>query len=545
MSPKPAIFRPATLAALLCATSSVFVVADTFLRNVFAAEVEEIRIIGTNDLHMYLRPVYYRYLDEIKPWGPQPRDGDYLAKTAYEGKVGGMAHVATVIKRLRAETPNKNLVIDAGDTWHGAGLSLFDRGISMVKIMNTIGYDVMVPGNWEYFYPKEHFLKLVEQANFPVIAYNLTDKEWEDPVLEPYIIKTVGMLKVAIVGVTYPWTALTSSITGAAKWWKFGIKENEANELVKSIKQKENPDLIVFASHGGFGLDQKFAQRVNGIDVLGSGHTHDEIFDPVVWNNTIIFQAGAHGKYVASLDLKVRDKKVINFAYRLVKVTQDRIPADPDVKKLVNEAYRPYQDKLDEVIGHSNVLLYRRDYFQSPFGNLMSDALRKLENTDIAFFPAWRYGATILPGKITAEDVYNVIPTQGKIHTYTMQGKNLTTLLENILSGVTDKDPYTRVGGDMIRFSGMKLRYDLNKNSGERIVSLMVGDQPVQSEKNYTIASVHTRFQTSPLFGATNVKTTDKVFVEELIKYIKNHSPITTQLDDRIQSITSYEKIAN
>ncbi len=507
---------------------------------VLASETEQIRIITTNDIHFYLRPIYYRYLDEIKPWGPQSREGDYVTKAAYEGKIGGMAHVATVIKRLRSEKPGKTLLLDAGDTWHGSGLSIFDKGISMVKVMNAIGYDAMVPGNWDFFYPKEHLLNLIKQAKFPVIAYNLTDKEWEDPVLRQYIVRQIGKLKVAIVGLTYPWVALTSSIVGAAKWWKFGIKENEARELIREIRKSENPDLVIFVSHGGYGLDQKLARRVDGIDVLVSGHTHDEIFDPVVWNNTIIFQSGAHGRYVACLDLEVKDKKIAKFEYRLIRVNQDRIPPDPEIAKLVEEAYRPYQKRLSEVVGHTKVMLYRRDYWQSTLGNLITDALRASQKTDISFAPAWRYGATLLPGEITAEDVYNIVPTNGQIFTYSMRGKEIKTVLENILESVTDQDPYSRVGGDMIRFSGLKLVYDLRNAPGKRIVSMTVGGKPLSAEKSYTIASVHTRFQNNPLFGATNVKDTGKVFVEELIAYIRQHSPIISSLDDRIKPNGSF-----
>ncbi len=502
---------------------------------VLASETEQIRIITTNDIHFYLRPIYYRYLDEIKPWGPQSREGDYVTKAAYEGKIGGMAHVATVIKRLRSEKPGKTLLLDAGDTWHGSGLSIFDKGVSMVKVMNVIGYDAMVPGNWDFFYPKEHLLNLIKQAKFPVIAYNLTDKEWEDPVLRQYIVRQIGKLKVAIVGLTYPWVALTSSIVGAAQWWKFGIKENEARELIREIRKSENPDLVIFVSHGGYGLDQKLARRVDGIDVLVSGHTHDEIFDPVVWNNTIIFQSGAHGRYVACLDLEVKDKKIAKFEYRLIRVNQDRIPPDPEIAKLVEEAYRPYQKRLSEVVGHTKVMLYRRDYWQSTLGNLITDALRASQKTDISFAPAWRYGATLLPGEITAEDVYNIVPTNGQIFTYSMRGKEIKTVLENILESVTDQDPYSRVGGDMIRFSGLKLVYDLRNAPGKRIVSMTAGGKPLSAENSYTIASVHTRFQNNPLFGATNVKDTGKVFVEELIAYIRQHSPIISSLDDRIR----------
>jgi sulfur-oxidizing protein SoxB len=501
----------------------------------FASESEKIRIISTNDIHSYLRPLYYRYQDEPKPWGKQSIEGDYANKSEYEGKVGGMAYVATIIKKFRSEKPDSTLLVDSGDTWHGSGLSVFDRGVSMVKIMNKIGYDAMVPGNWEYFYDKDHLLELIDQADFPVVAFNLVDKDWGDPVLDQYTIKQVGNLKVAIIGMTYPWTALTSSIVGAAKWWKFGIQEKEAEELIAQIREEENPDLIVFISHGGYGYDQKFAQRVDGIDVLVSGHTHNAVFDPVIWNNTIIYEAGAHGENVSVLDVEVRDKKIKSYNYQLAKVNQQFVSADPEIEAMIEEAYQPHAKTLGEVIGLAEGVFYRRDYFQSTLGNLITDALRRTHATDISLFPAWRYGATLMPGKITVEDVYNIIPTGGEVSTYDMQGKHVRTLLENILDGVAGNDPYSRVGGDMIRFSGLKIVYDLANVRGEKIVAISMADnQAFDADKVYSIASVSTRFQNNPLFGATNVVDTGKLFAEELIAYIRVNSPISAALDERI-----------
>ena len=498
----------------------------------FAAE--SIRIITTNDIHTYLKPLYYRYLDEIKPWGEQSREGNYVQKASIEGKVGGMAHVATVIKKLKAERPGKNLVLDAGDTWHGAGISVFDKGVSMVKAMNAIGFDAMAPGNWEFMYSKDHFLDLIDLAQFPLIAFNLTDTEWDEPGLDSYVIRQVGKLKGALVGMTYPWTALTSAVAGSGRDFKFGIKENLAIEVMEEIRESEDPDLIIFVSHGGFGFDQKLAKRVDGIDLYLSGHTHDEIYDPVVWNNTILFQGGAHGKWVVSLDAFVENKKVVDYEYRLVKVMQNRVPADPEVQQIVEEAYRPHQATLNEEIGFTETMLNRRDYWQSTMWNLVTDALRERAGTDVSFFPAWRYGATILPGKILAEDVYNVVPTDGKIVTYSMNGKVLKELVENILQGVSGTDPYARVGGDMIRFSGMKLDCNLRAKAGSKIRSMLIGGQPMDELKEYSIASVHTRFQNNPMFGATNIKETNRIFVEELIEYVREKSPLNVQLDNRI-----------
>ncbi len=503
--------------------------------SVLASESERIRIISTNDIHSYLRPIYYRYLDEPKPWGKQSMEGDYANKSEYEGRTGGMAYAATIINRFRSEKPGKTILLDSGDTWHGSGLSAFDRGVSMVKIMNEIGYDAMVPGNWEFMYSKDHFLDLIDQANFPVIAYNLVDKDWGDPVLNQYTIKEVGGLRVAIVGMTYPWTALTSAINGAAKWWKFGIREGEAVELIELIRAEEKPDLIVFISHGGYGYDQKFAQRIDGIDIIVSGHTHNPVFDPVIWNDTIIYESGAHAEFVSSLDVEVKDKKIVSYNYQLVKVNQDYVPANPEIEKLVNEAYKPYSDKLSEVIGLAEGIFYRRDYWQSTLGNLITDALRSTQRTDLSFFPAWRYGATLMPGEITVEDVYNIIPTGGQVITYKMSGKQIRYLLENIIESVVSNDAYARVGGDMIRFSGINIVYDLGNAQGERIVSMTTADgQPFSANKDYSIASVNTRFQNNPLFGASNVITSDKTFAEELINYIRANTPIKASLDARI-----------
>ncbi|MDC0246866.1 bifunctional metallophosphatase/5'-nucleotidase [Deltaproteobacteria bacterium] len=508
---------------------------STFDKITFAADTESVRIITTNDIHTYLKPLYYRYLDDIKPWGTVSREGDYINKAKIEGKIGGMAYVATMIKKLRAEKPGKNLLLDAGDTWHGGGISFLDKGVSMVKVMNAIGYDAMVPGNWEFFYNNDHFLDLIESAKFPVIAFNLTDKDWEEPVLDQYIIRKIGKLKIAVIGFTYPWTALTSAATGAAKMYNFGIKEDAARELLSEIRKKEDPDLVILISHGGFGLDQKFAKRVSGIDVLLSGHTHDEVADPVVWNNTIVFQGGAHGKYVVSLDLDVKNKKVVDFEYRLNKVMQKRIKPDPKVSKLIEQAYRPHKSELSKKIGKSGSLLHRRDFWQSTLGNLITDVMRETHRTDIAFFPAWRFGASLLPGEITKEDIYNIIPTQGHVFTFSMRGKELRNLLENIISSVVNKDPYTRVGGDMIRFSGMKLICDITKPTGKRIIKMSVGGKEFSEDTVYRISSAHSRFQNNPLFGATHVKDTGKKIVEELINYIEREANITSSLDDRIK----------
>ena len=155
-------------------------------------------------------------------------------------------------------------------------------------------------------------------------------------------------------------------------------------------------------------------------------------------------------------------------------------------------------------------------------GGLLTDALRAVTGAEISFFPAWRYGATLLPGPIAVEDVYNLVPTDGRIITYSMSGRSIERLMENILDGVVDTDPYARVGGDMIQFSGMELTYDLYNTDGERVVAARWAGSPSSRRRLYSVASVHTRFQNNLLFGAQRVDENGPVFVEALIEYIRD-----------------------
>ena len=268
--------------------------------------------------------------------------------------------------------------------------------------------------------------------------------------------------------------------------------------------------------------------------MLLSGHTHDEIYDPVVWNDTIVYQGGAHGKFVTRLDVEVADKRVVGYSYELVMVRPSEVEPHPEVQRLVDEAYAPHEARLNEVIGANHALIFRRDFWQSPMGALLTDALRAVTGADIAFFPAWRYGATLMPGPITVEDVYNLVPTDGRIITYTLSGKSVRRLMENILDGVVDADPYARVGGDMIQFSGMELTYDLYNDDGERVVALRVDGEPIDPKRRYAVASVHTRFQNNALFGAESIDENGPVFVEALIEYIRANSPLKPTTERRI-----------
>lgn len=501
--------------------------------NLGAAETESLRLLATHNIHYFIEPIYYQDPDPAQGWFPQSQGKSAGVLRNLKEKTGGMAYLSTLIQRLRAEKPQNTLVIEGGNAWHGSRFSVLDEGAVMVKILNTIGYDVVTPGNWDFFYPKERFFQLIEQSEQPVIAYNVKDKEWDDPVLPQYTIKMVGRLKLGLIGMSYPWVSLTSSYNGVAQWFKFGIREEEAEELIEEIREDHDPDLIIFVSHAGYEFDLKFAKRVAGIDVIVSEHSAEAVAHPISNEGTLVFQSGTHAQTLAHLDLAVKDKKIVDFQYQQIPIRSEKIPADPQIVQLIAEAHRPHHAKMEEVIGETKVMLHQQGYRQSPTGNLMADALRETMQTDIALFPGWRYGETLMPGKIKVKDVYNLMPTEGQIITYSVAGHAIESILEGFLAGLVDPDPYSRGLGDMIRLSGLKVRVDLDHESGKRVRSILVNGEPLSHEKRYTVASIHTRFHTNPQFIVKDFKDSGKVFVEELVQYIRKHSPITT-LDDRV-----------
>ena len=482
-----------------------------------------LRFLWTNDTHGYLAPAYHR----------EENENDYLEKARKEGKIGGFAHIATLVNRLRKEMPENTLFLDGGDTFHGTAVPLFGKGKPVVEVMNAMGYDAMVPGNVDFLYPKEVLQERAEEANFKIIAANIYDQEWGDAVFDQYLIKEIDGVKVAIVGITYQWTAKTGD-RELTEGWSFGLREREIGELVEELREDEEVDVVVGLSHMGYQVDQKYAARVKGFDAIIGAHTHDVTLDPPVVGNTVVVQAGSQGKYVGRLDLKIKNGKVSGFEHEILRVVSKDIPADPKVQALIDKAFAPYKKQLERVIGETKTMLYRRARWQSTMDNFITDAYKDMASADVAFSPAWRFGATILPGKIRVEDVYNMVPTNGQILTYKMSGLVIKNVLESAIDNVLNQDPYLQLGGDMVRFAGMEMRYDETKPTGQRLVEIKVGGKPIDMKKEYAIVSANTQFHNAP--GVKAVKNTGKIAVEELIRYIEKQTPIAPKLDDRIRN---------
>lgn len=474
-----------------------------------------VTLIHVTDIHAQLKPIWFREpevnlgvgdakghvphvtgSDFLKMFNIAPGSRDAYALTCEDftslakayGRMGGMDRVATVVKAIRAARPD-SLLLDGGDTWHGSMTSLLTKGQDMVNVMNALGVEAMT-SHWEWTYGTERVKEIVDGLPFPFLGANIFDAEWDEPAFEPYKIFEKGGVRIAVIGQAFPYMPIANP-----KWmfpeYSFGIREERMQEVVDEVRA-EGVDLVVCLSHNGFDVDRKMAGRVKGIDVILTGHTHDAVPEPVLIGETILIASGSNGKFVSRIDLDVRDGKMMGFRHKLVPIFSDVIAPDPDMAALIDGERAPYKAQLEEKIGTTESLLYRRGNFNGTWDDLICDAIRSERDAQIAMSPGVRWGTTLLPGDaITREDIHNVTSmTYGACYRTEMTGETIRTILEDVADNIFNPDPYYQQGGDMVRVGGLSYAIDVTKPIGERIseISLTDGGVAIEAGKSYTVA---------------------------------------------------------
>jgi sulfur-oxidizing protein SoxB len=441
---------------------------------------------------------------------------DFAAAAETFGKVGGFAHLKTLIDRKRAEVADgQSLLLDGGDTWQGSATALWTRGKDMVEACNRLGVDIMT-GHWEFTYQEEEILKNISEFKGEFIAQNVRVSEEalfdgapaydEDSghAFKPYTIRTMGGRRVAVIGQAFPYTPIANPARFIPDW-SFGIRDSEMQELVNSIRAEYSPDAVVVLSHNGMDVDIKMASVVTGVDVILGGHTHDAVPKPVLVNNsagkTLVTNAGSNGKFLAVLDLDIGEGKVNDFRYRLLPVFSNLLPADAGMQAYINEVRKPFIDKLNEPLAITESLLYRRGNFNGTFDQVICDAMRAVGGAEIALSPGFRWGTSILPGQtITMERLMDqTAMTYPETYVRDMQGSELKLILESVADNLFHEDPYYQQGGDMVRVGGLSYSCDPGKAMGERIGDLRLQDGSLlEADKTYKVAGWATVGSKSP-----------------------------------------------
>ena len=474
-----------------------------------------VTLIHITDIHGQLNPVYFREpeinlgigsvnglpphvtgkdflkLFNMTPGSPEAyaltyNDFSSLAKTY--GRMGGLDRVATVLNSIRSERPDA-LLLDGGDTWQGSYTTHHTQGQDMVNVMNALKPDAMT-SHWEFTLGIDRVTEIVENLDFPFLGANIFDNEWDEPAYEPYKMFERGGVKIAVIGQAFPYMPIANP-----GWMfpnlSFGVREERMIEVVDEVKGL-GAELVVLLSHNGFDVDRKLASRVNGIDVILTGHTHDALPEPVLVGSTMLIASGSNGKFVTRLDLDVREGEVKGFSHKLIPIFSDVIAPDPYVRALIDEQRAPFANQLKEVLGTTDQELYRRGNFNGTWDDLLCNALIDEREADIALSPGFRWGPSLLPGQdITREDLFNATAmSYPEAYRTEMSGEFLHIILEDVADNLFNPDPYYQQGGDMVRVGGMGYSIDVLKPQGSRITDMTIlkTGEKVEANKSYQVA---------------------------------------------------------
>jgi sulfur-oxidizing protein SoxB len=478
-----------------------------------------VSLIHVTDIHAQLKPIYFRepeinigvgnnkgkvphitgadfrklYGIEQNSWSSYALSFEDFTSLAREyGRVGGLDRIATVVKAMRADRPDA-LLLDGGDTWHGSYTCYHTQGQDMVNAMNALKPDAMT-FHWEFTLGSERVNEIIDDLPFAALGQNIFDAEWDEPAenFAPYEFFERGGVKIAVIGQAFPYMPIANP-----RWMfpelSFGIRDKRMQEMVEEVRA-EGAELVVCLSHNGFDVDKQMASRVNGIDVILSGHTHDALPEPYIVNNTLIVASGSNGKFVSRVDLDVQSGQVLGFRHKLIPIFSDVITPDEEMSSLIDAERAPYLAQMSEVIGETgdSQTLYRRGNFNGTWDDLICDALLSERDAEIALSPGVRWGPSILPGqKITREDIWNVTSmTYPEAYRTEMTGEFLHVVLEDVADNLFNPDPYYQQGGDMVRVGGLGYHIDITKPQGERITNMTIlkTGESIDPSKSYVVA---------------------------------------------------------
>lgn len=483
----------------------------------------QVTLLHMTDCHAQLMPIYFREPSVnlgvgdvfgepphitgdafLKYFNIEPRtpmayalssDG-FKALALDYGKVGGMDRMARLVKAIRAERgAGKTLLLDSGDTIQGSCTSLKSKGGDMVRVMNQLGIEATT-GHWEFTYGAERVTELYGNrvsegaCKAAFLAGNIVDTEWEEPVFQAFKMFERGGVQIAVIGQAFPFVPIANP-RHLVPDWSFGIREKTVRSHVEAARQA-GAELVVLLSHNGFDVDRKMAGRIDGIDVILTGHTHDALPAPVRVGRTLLIASGSSTKFLSRLDIEVKNGRMSDFRYALIPVLSDVIASDADMAKLIDEIRAPYQDMLTEVLGRTDGLLYRRGNFNGTFDDLICHALLQERDAEVAFSPGFRWGPSLLPNQdITWDDVYSQtsIPYPN-CYRIKLTGAMIKNILEDVADNLFNLDPYYQQGGDMVRVGGLSFTVRVDGVMGRRIdeLRLLRTGQLIDSEREYVVA---------------------------------------------------------
>ena len=463
-------------------------------------------------------------------------------------KRGGLAVLKTMIDSFRIKNPNNTILYDGGDFFHGHAVASLTEGEAMIPLFNTLGYDLMLPGNWEVVYKKKKMLYDMGHANASKICANMyhktTDEDNNQLVYQPYWVKYIGGVKIGIIGYTDHLIPKRQS-PAYSEGLKFEHADITVAKYVKYLKEVEGCALILVATHMGLAQQVGLANNpaLQGVDFILGADTHERVREPIQGKYTKVVECGAFGSFLGKLDLVIKDGKLISSNYQLLDVDPVKYPANKNVQALVDKAYEPFKTELQKVIGTSTTPLVRYFVMETPMDNLITDAIKWKFKPDIALSNGFRFcqplavDAKTGVATITKEFLWNMLPVNSEAKTGIITGQQLWDWLEKELQNAFAKDPSKRFGGWFVRFNGMEVNFTIANETGKRVNWVKVASQPIDLTKEYSIIACEREGDPDDTLcrveHVKNPKRLSMLMHEIIEEYLKENSPVSPKLEMR------------
>ena len=483
----------------------------------------------------------------------------YENKQAVYKKRGGFGVLKTMIDTLRAEDPENTIVIDGGDCFQGGGVAAMSQGRALVPLMDRIGYDLVLPGNWEVIYGKEMMLKDLGaykadkicanmfHAAYPDGALAAADKNAEfkgEMIFPPYWTKRVAGVKIGFIGYNDPLTPKRQSPT-----YSYGIQftkpETNVAKYIRILRDYEQCAMVFLVTHMGLAQQVDLANKpeVEGADLILGADTHERVRKPITGKYSSVTEPGAFGSFVARLDVVVEDGKVKDSHYELLDVDPERYPADQGMLDLVAQVSAPYQAELGKVVGSTKHTLVRYYVIENPMDNLITDAIMWKLKPDVAISNGFRFCPPIVadgktPTPITNDTIWSMIPVDSDAKYGEATGQQLWDWLEQELHNVFAKDPAKRFGGWVVRFKGMTANFTIRNEKGKRVNWIKIGKKPIDLQKTYLIAACEREGDPVDtlcrLEKVKNPRRANATMHNILREYFAEFSPVAPKVEGRI-----------
>ncbi len=456
---------------------------------------------------------------------------------------GGLANIKTLFDVERKKNPDNTIIVDGGDLIQGSGYVAHSEGEVMVDVIKNMGYDVLIPGNWEVIYGKDKMLDIYERFETPTIVQNMLHDETDENLYPSYLVKEINGVRLGFIGINDPDVPVRQNPI-FSEGINFTQVDNGVKELIDKVKIEEKIDAMFLVTHIGIYKQVALASNpiAENVDYILGNDTHERVREMIQGKYAKVTEPGAFGSFVGKLNLYFVDNKLVKDDYELIDVDPEIYASDPEIQAIIDKNKAPYKENLETVVGYTNAPMYRYLTVENPTDNLVTDAARWKTGADIAISNGFRFGNPIVPenGKpapITRANLWNLLPVNEPVKTGKATGKQIKMWLEKEMHNAFAQNATERFGGWLVRFSGMKVEFSSQNDRNQRIKSIEVNGAPLDESRYYTISACERPGDPEDVLcrmsGVIDVETKDYTIHEVVEEYLSLHSPINPKLDGR------------